>query len=113
MVRTAGEVLFAPAPGDRGTEIRVRMTYEPPAESAGVEISHLLGRDAARLIREDLRRFKRLLEAGEAPQTEGQPEGPRLRKRPRIDARLQRPEAGFTGHVPGAGHGETPQEVRP
>jgi len=35
----------------------------------------MTGQDAATEVREDLRRFKQLLEAGEVATTEGQPRG--------------------------------------
>jgi uncharacterized membrane protein len=38
-------------------------------------VAWLLGHDPAATIREDLRRFKQLMEAGEVPTIEGQPRG--------------------------------------
>jgi len=43
----------------------------------GKTVAKLLGDDPDMTVREDLRRFKRLLEAGELPTIEGQPHGPR------------------------------------
>lgn len=71
----AGSVQFRPAPGDRGTEVKVVAEYRPPAGAAGVAVAKLLGADPAARLREDLRRFKQIMEAGEAPTTEGQPSG--------------------------------------
>jgi uncharacterized membrane protein len=66
-VVSAGSVHFEEAGGgNRGTRIRVRLQYSPPGGKAGTAVAKLLGRDAATEIREDLRRFKQLLEAGEA-----------------------------------------------
>jgi uncharacterized membrane protein len=66
-VATAGSVHFNPAPGGRGTEVRVEMKYEPPAGKVGALIAKLFGEDPARQIQEDLRRFKQLMETGEIP----------------------------------------------
>jgi len=76
-VDNAGSVTFKPAPGDRGTEVSVTMDYIPPAGKAGSLFAKLFGKDANQVIREDLRRFKQLMETGELPTTEGQPRGAR------------------------------------
>ena len=74
-VVSAGSVHFKRAPGGRGTEIHVRLQYDPPAGKVGATIAWLLGHDPARAIHEDLRRFKQLMEASEIPTTKGQPRG--------------------------------------
>ena len=74
-VVSAGSVHFDEAGPDRGTRLRVRLQYSPPGGKVGAAVARLLGRDAATEIREDLRRFKQLLEAGEVPTTHGQPRG--------------------------------------
>jgi uncharacterized membrane protein len=74
-VRHGGRVEFRPATGGRGTVVSVRMAYEPPAGAAGRAVIALLGEDPETRIREDLRRFKQLAEAGEVPTTHGQPSG--------------------------------------
>ncbi|WP_019586879.1 SRPBCC family protein [Deinococcus apachensis] len=71
-VPNEGRVEFRPAPGDRGTEIHVSLTYRPPGGTLGASVARLLGEDPAVQIGEDLRRLKRLLEVGEVPTTEGQ-----------------------------------------
>jgi uncharacterized membrane protein len=76
-VVSAGSVRFKAAPGGRGTEVHVRMQYEPPAGKAGAVIAWLFGADPASAIQEDLRRFKQLMESGEIPTIEGQPRGRR------------------------------------
>ncbi|HKN86552.1 MAG TPA: SRPBCC family protein [Nitrospiraceae bacterium] len=70
-----GVVRFVPAPGGRGTEVTVELEYEPIAGSFGASIAKLFGEEPAQQIEEDLRRFKQLMEAGEAPTTAGQPRG--------------------------------------
>jgi uncharacterized membrane protein len=74
-VVSAGSVQFKCAPGGRGTEVRVKLQYDPPAGKVGATIAWLLGHDPAQTIHEDLRRFKELMEAGEIPTIKGQPRG--------------------------------------
>jgi uncharacterized membrane protein len=74
-VVSAGSVRFKPSAGGRGTEVRVRLQYEPPAGKLGASVAWLLGHEPSQTIQEDLRKFKSLMEAGEAPTTEGQPRG--------------------------------------
>ena len=74
-VDSAGSVTFRPAPGRRGTQVHVRLQYDPPAGKVGRTVAWLLGHDPASAIREDLRRFKQLMETGEVPTIEGQPRG--------------------------------------
>jgi uncharacterized membrane protein len=74
-VDTAGSVHFCAAPGNRGTEVRVVLSYNPPAGQLGAAIAWLAGRDARTQVREDLRSFKRQMETGTQPTTQGQPRG--------------------------------------
>ncbi len=74
-VDTAGSVHFSPAPGGRGTEVRVELKYNPPGGKGGALIAKLFGEAPEWTLREDLRRFKQQMEAGEVPTTEGQPRG--------------------------------------
>ena len=74
-VVNAGSVNFEEVCPGRGTRVRVHLQYSPPGGKVGAAVAKLFGRDAATEIREDLRRFKQLLEAGEVPTTDGQPRG--------------------------------------
>jgi uncharacterized membrane protein len=74
-VPNAGSVRFKPAPGDRGTEVHVSLEYDAPGGSAGVLVARLFGEEPDLQVREDLRRFKQIMEAGEVATTEGQPSG--------------------------------------
>jgi uncharacterized membrane protein len=74
-VISAGSVRFKPAGPHRGTEVHVRLQYEPPGGKIGAAIAWMLRHDPNQTIQEDLRRFKQLMEAGEVPTTEGQPRG--------------------------------------
>lgn len=70
-----GSVSFTRAPADRGTAVRVEMKYLPPGGKVGQWISKVFGDAPEQQIRDDLRNFKRLMEAGEIPTTAGQPRG--------------------------------------
>jgi uncharacterized membrane protein len=76
-VDTAGSVHFNMAPAGRGTEIRVSLKYDPPAGKLGTFIARLFGENPEQQIRDDLARFKQIIEAGEIPRTDGQPHGRR------------------------------------
>jgi uncharacterized membrane protein len=71
----AGSVRFQPGPRDHGTFVRVTLNYNPPAGKVGATVAQLLGADPAQLIKEDLRRLKQIMEAGEIATTEGQTSG--------------------------------------
>ena len=45
----------------------MHLQYAPPAGKAGALAASLFGREPSQMIREDLRHFKQLLEAGEIP----------------------------------------------
>ena len=66
-VVTAGSVNFDLVRGGRSTQVSVRLQYSPPAGHVGAGVAGLLGHDPAGMVREDLRRLKQLLEAGEVP----------------------------------------------
>jgi uncharacterized membrane protein len=68
-----GTVRFEPAPGARGTELRVELVYEPPGGRAAALVAKLFGREPEQQLDEDLRRAKQLLEAGEIPTAGGRP----------------------------------------
>jgi uncharacterized membrane protein len=74
-VVSAGSVRFTPAFGGRGTEVHVRLQYDPPAGKIGATVAWLLGHEPSQVIREDLRRFKQLMETGEVATIKGQPRG--------------------------------------
>jgi uncharacterized membrane protein len=85
-VHNAGSVLFEPLTGDRGTMVRATFDLAPPGGAAGRLAgitARALGPITKQQVNEDLRRFKNLMEAGEIPTTEGQPEGKRSLINPR------------------------------
>ena len=76
-IATWGRVEFRPDPQNRGTYVTAEVHYSNPAGAVGRGIATLLGKHPSFIVREDLRRFKALLEAGETPTTLGQTHGPR------------------------------------
>ncbi len=59
----------------RGTEVHVRISYRPPAGEVGHLVAKLLNPANKQMVKEDVRRFKHVLETGEVPTIEGQPTG--------------------------------------
>jgi uncharacterized membrane protein len=71
-VVSAGSVTFEPARGDdRATQLTVTLQYAPPAGKLGALVASAFGSEPAQTIREDLRRLKQLLEAGEIAKAAG------------------------------------------
>lgn len=64
-VVSAGSVNFDDD-GGGGTHVRVRLQYSPPLGKIGDAVARLIGADAATQIRQDLARFKTLVETGQA-----------------------------------------------
>lgn len=75
MISTAGSVNFDET--EHGTRVRVHLQYNPPAGRIGAAVARLFGEEPNQTVREDLHRFKQLMETGEIPTTEGQPSGRR------------------------------------
>ncbi len=73
-ITNSGVVEFRPT-ANRGTEVRVTLTYEPPAGKLGEWIAWLFGEEPSIQVAEDLRRFKSLMETGLIMKVEGQPSG--------------------------------------
>ena len=74
-IATAGSVNFDDDP--HGTRVTVHLQYNPPAGKLGAAVAKLFGEEPNQTIREDLRRFKQLMETGEIATTAGQPSGRR------------------------------------
>ena len=64
-VENSGVVRFDPAPGGRGTEVRVELIYNPPGGVIGAGVAKLFGEEPGTQIKGDLRRFKQVIETGE------------------------------------------------
>jgi uncharacterized membrane protein len=71
----AGEVVFEPAPGGRGTIVIVLQEFRMGKLASLWET--IVGKKPKRAVIENLRHFKALAETGEIPRTQGQPHGKR------------------------------------
>jgi uncharacterized membrane protein len=63
-VVSAGSVKFSPSAAGAGTQVKVRLQYEPPAGKLGAAIAWMFGQEPRQTIQEDLGRLKQLLEKG-------------------------------------------------
>ena len=68
-----GEVHFRPAPGDRGTEVSLRIRFNPPGGAVGLAAAKLLGFVPRLFAERALHYFRALAETGEIPTTDRQP----------------------------------------
>ena len=79
-------VEFKPAPGDRGTEIHVDLDGSASGGTLGEVVRKLTGNEPSAKVKDDLRRFKALVETGVIPRSDGVPEGElaerKLKQRP-------------------------------
>jgi hypothetical protein len=77
---------FVEAPADQGTEVHAALTYEPSAGKVGEVVGKALGDDPAQKIKDELRRFKQVVETGQVVRSEANPDGTRttstLKERP-------------------------------
>lgn len=64
-VSNAGSVHFTPVGGGSQTEVRVVLSYDPPAGKLGAAVAKLLGEEPSKQVEEDLRRFKQVMESTE------------------------------------------------
>jgi uncharacterized membrane protein len=71
----AGEVIFEPAVGDRGTVVTVLQEFRMGKLASVWET--LVGRNPKQAVVENLRHFKALAETGEIPRTQRDPHGER------------------------------------
>ncbi|MDB4878740.1 MAG: cyclase/dehydrase [Gemmatimonadetes bacterium] len=65
VVYNAGTVRFHPAPGGRGTEVRVELEYDPPFGKLGSKVAMLFREEPGQQVQDDLRHFKQVLETGD------------------------------------------------
>jgi uncharacterized membrane protein len=66
-VDNAGEVRFKDSIDGKGTEVHAVIKYQPPAGYVGEAVGKLLNPAFKKMVKQDLRRFKHLMETGEAP----------------------------------------------
>lgn len=70
-VDNSGSVRFEPAPGNRGTIVKVEINYTPPGGSLGSLVAKLFGEEPGQQAQESLRTFKQLMETGEVVLSDG------------------------------------------
>ncbi len=73
-IENRGTVAFVDA-GKFGTEINVDISYQPPAGNIGEGVAKMLTPALEKMIKEDIRNFRRIIESGELPTIEGQAKG--------------------------------------
>jgi len=76
-VPSAGQIAFEPAVSGRGTVVRVNQEFLLPGGKVAAALGGLFSRTPGGFVRENLRHFKQLAEAGEVATTRGQPHGTR------------------------------------
>ena len=85
-VPNSGSVRFTDAPGGRGTEVRLELSYDAPGGALTATLAKLFGEEPTQQVKDDLRRFKQVIETGEVVRSDGSPGGTRagrqLRQRP-------------------------------
>jgi uncharacterized membrane protein len=64
-VDNAGSVQFKSTPDGKGTLVQIELQYNPPGGAVGAMVAKLFGEEPSQQIREDLNRFKQLMETGE------------------------------------------------
>lgn len=74
-VTNAGSVHFEPAPGERGTQVKVVLNYNAPGGKVSALLAKLFGQEPGQMIEGDLRRLKQILETEEIASVEGQTSG--------------------------------------
>ena len=64
-IENIGTVRFSPATGGRGTEVSLEMSFKPKGGAIGGKIAKFFSAIPKTQLRNDLRRFKQLIEIGE------------------------------------------------
>lgn len=76
----SGVVSFRPAPGGRGTEVALDLEYAMTAGAVGAAVAKLFGEHPEQQVKDDLRRFKQVLETGEVVRSDASPDGTRTQR---------------------------------
>lgn len=76
-IKEAGEVLFRPAMGGRGTVVVLQESASIPGGSLGMAAAAVAKRSPRQIVIEDVRHFKQLAETGEIPNVDRNPHGAR------------------------------------
>jgi uncharacterized membrane protein len=76
-IPNSGRIEFRPTGNGRGTQVTVTIVYDPPAGVLGKVVAKLFHREPHIQARQDLRRFKQLMETGEIPTSQPPAAAPR------------------------------------
>ena len=79
-VPNSGRVEFRRAAGGRGTEVRVELEVTPPGRKVGALVAKIFGENPQQQVRDDLRRFKQVIETGEITRSDSNPDGISVRR---------------------------------
>jgi uncharacterized membrane protein len=79
-VQNSGAVRFVDAPRNQGTEVHVEFDYGVPGGRLAEAVAKLFGEEPTQQAKDDLRRFKQVLETGFVVISEGSPEGSTARR---------------------------------
>ena len=77
-----GWIEFRDNPFGRGTEVRVFISYDPPAGALGKVVAKVMQREPRVQARRELRRFKQLMETGEISTSKAPDAAPRADRHP-------------------------------
>lgn len=72
-VPNTGTLILRPAPGDRGTEVTLKLRFDPPAGLLGKGVARLFHVVPREMVMKALYNFRALALTGEVPTTEPQP----------------------------------------
>jgi uncharacterized membrane protein len=70
-IQNSGAVRFVDAPRNQGTEVHVEFEYVPPGGKIGEAVAKLFGEEPTQQAKDDLRRFKQVIETGFVVRSEG------------------------------------------
>jgi uncharacterized membrane protein len=70
-VDNSGSVRFEPAPGNRGTIVKVEIDYNPPGGVIGAAVAKLFGEEPGQQTQDALRCLKQVMETGEIILSDG------------------------------------------
>jgi uncharacterized membrane protein len=78
--QNSGAVRFVDAPRNQGNEVHVEFEYDAPGGRIGEAVAKMFGEEPTQQAKDDLRRFKQVMETGFVVRSEGSPEGSTARR---------------------------------
>lgn len=79
-IQNSGAVRFVDAPRNQGTEVHIEFEYNAPGGKVGKAVAKVFGEEPTQQAKDDLRRFKQVMETGFVVRSEGSPEGSTARR---------------------------------